>query len=225
MKVVCLQHVPFEEPGLISRWGETNNHSISTIHVYREPLPLTLDFDRLVIMGGPMSANDERTLAWLKPEKDFIARAIESGKSVIGVCLGAQLIASVSGAQVYRNPEKEIGWYPVRFNEEATKRFKGLPVELNVLHWHGETFDLPVGAIHLASSTACENQAFLMEDRVLGLQFHLEAMADNVEQLLWNCPEDITRDPWVQNASQIQSGLVHTTGCARALNVILQELR
>ncbi|MBL8020828.1 MAG: type 1 glutamine amidotransferase [Leptospirales bacterium] len=224
MKILCLQHVPFEEPGLISRWAENNHHSISSVHVYREPLPESQDFDRLVVMGGPMSANDEGTLAWLRPEKQFLGKAIESGKSVIGVCLGAQLIASVAGAMVYKNQEKEIGWYPVRFNETATARFKGLPSELSVLHWHGETFDLPSGATLLAQSTACENQAFLLGDRVLGLQFHLEVMADNVDQLLWNCPNDLTRDPWVQNASQIQSGLVHTTGCARALNLILDQL-
>src|SRR5690606_32591469 len=113
---------------------------------------------------------------WMKEEKKLIEKAILKGKRVIGICLGAQLIADVLGARVFPNKEKEIGWFPIELTEEGQKSpfFAGFNKTETVFHWHGDTFEIPKGAEHIASSKVCENQAFLFDHKVLGLQFHLE---------------------------------------------------
>jgi GMP synthase-like glutamine amidotransferase len=181
MRAHVFQHVAFEGRGSIERWLEEQRASVGHTRFYESAtLPAVNDIDLLIVMGGPMSANDERTLPWLAGEKRFIRQAIDSGKAVVGICLGAQLIASALGARVYPGKEKEVGWFPVSAVPagDARARF-AFPAEALVFHWHGETFDLPAGAIHLARSLACENQAFQIGDRVVGLQFHLETTPDS----------------------------------------------
>ena len=125
----------------------------------------------------------------------------------------AQLLAQVMGAGVYENREKEIGWFPIRLTLQAerSRLFSGLPTTMTVLHWHGETFDLPEGAVLLAESALCRNQAFELDDRVLGLQFHLEVQPTGLERLVENSPADLTRGRAVQSASEIRASahLVH----------------
>jgi len=177
MRLHYLQHGPTEGPGMITEWAAEHGHAISGTHLYRgETLPALDSFDWLVIMGGPMNIYEYRNHPWLKGEKNLISEAIEGGKTVIGVCLGAQLIADVLGAKIYQNPEIEIGWFPVRFLDarKSVQAFSEFPSELTSLHWHGDTFDLPPGAIHLAESEACKHQAFAFGDKVIGLQFHIE---------------------------------------------------
>jgi GMP synthase (glutamine-hydrolysing) len=141
----------------------------------------------MVIMGGPMSANDD--LTFIQREVALIAEAVKSEIPLLGVCLGAQLIAKALGAKVYRNTVREIGWAPVTFTEAARRDplFAGLSALETVFHWHGDTFDLPRNAELLASSAACRNQAFRVANRVYGLQFHLEVKPVMIEQ--W-CAED-----------------------------------
>lgn len=139
-----------------------------------EARPDTAEFDGLLFMGGPMSVNDPLTyLAW---EMQVIRDAAMREQPVLGICLGAQLIAKAMGARVYRNAEKEIGWFDVRLTDAAATDplFGGLPATSTVFHWHGEMFDLPRGACLLASSDRCRNQAFRLGSNVYGLQFHLE---------------------------------------------------
>ena len=146
-----------------------------------EPLPDWRGFDAIVAMGGPMSANDDAALPWLTEEKALIAESVRAGVPYWGVCLGAQLLAASLGARVYPGPDPEVGLLPVQLTEEARADpvFGGAPDDLVTLQWHGDTFDLPVGAVRLASSPAYENQAFRFE-RAYGVQFHLEVSAEMV---------------------------------------------
>ncbi len=194
MKVHCLQHVPFEGPGTIEDWARQGNHSLALTRLFTdEPLPNPDAFDWLVVMGGPMGVQDDSRFPWLTREKRFIEQAIRQNKTVLGICLGAQLIADVLGAKVYPNEHKEIGWFPIYRTDHADTCSVGqtLPEHLEVFHWHGDTFDLPAGSAHLARSAACENQAFLYADRVLGLQFHLETTMAGVQALVSRCAQDL----------------------------------
>lgn len=194
MKIHYLQHVSFEGLGLIKNWAEERNHSLSSTHFYADDyaLPSLDDFDCLVVMGGPMSANDGDQYTWLAEEKALIKAAIECNKYVLGICLGAQLIANVLGAKVIENEQKEIGWFPISFNDQllGSNLLSGIENNLTVLHWHGERFDIPVGARRLASSYACENQGFIYKQHVLGLQFHLEMNDESVENIVEACGEE-----------------------------------
>ncbi len=204
MRVHVFQHVPFEGPAEIGRWLERRGVTPTFTRLFAETaLPPVETVDWLVVMGGPMSVNDEATLPWLGPEKAFIARAIQRGATVLGVCLGAQLIADVLGGKVTRNREREIGWFPVTHAAGAEKHPLGscFPAQAEVFHWHGETFSLPAGAAHLLRSAACEHQAFAVGDRVLGLQFHLEMTAASARALVENAGDDLKPGPFVQDAA------------------------
>ena len=152
-----------------------------------------------------MSATDEGTIDWLTREKRFIESAIHDRKPVLGVCLGAQLIASVLGARVYANAHKEIGWFDVRLTPDArvSPAFSGLPDVVPVFQWHGETFDLPQGAQLVATGDVCTNQAFVYDERVIGLQFHLETTRQSAQALVANCGNELTDAPYVQSADCI----------------------
>ena len=128
---------------------------------------------------------------WLVSEKQFIREAIRSGKPVLGICLGAQLIASAMGAGVYRNPLKEIGWFPIRGISSNDSSVFCFPPSMIVFHWHGETFDLPPGATRLAKSDGCENQAFQFGQSVIGLQFHLETTPLAAREMVLNCRNEL----------------------------------
>ena len=228
MRVHYLKHVPFEGLEAILPWLKEREWQVSLTELYRdEPLPSINDIDWLIVMGGPMSAHDESKYSWLKAEKDLIGQAIETGKPILGVCLGSQLIADVLGSKVYKNPEPEIGWFPIELSEKATSHELGrlIPPQVEVFHWHGETFDLPQGALHLASSQACENQAFVYGDRVLGLQFHLETTQETLEALVHGCANELTADrPFIQSPGQMLSAPHRFTRLNQILNPILKEL-
>lgn len=206
MKVQVLQHVPFEGIGSIQPWMDAHGITVTTTRLFNEPaLPVPGAFDWLIIMGGPMSANDEAVHPWLRPEKRLIARAIAGGKTVLGICLGAQLIASALGARVFPNACKEIGWFPVR-------RPKAGPVPdlarlfvdgIEVFHWHGETFELPRGAVRFLESDACGNQAFAIGNRVAGLQFHLETTPESAASLIRNSRNEIVPSATIQTRSEM----------------------
>lgn len=172
MRIHYLQHVPYEPLGSIAPWAQRHGHTVSGTHVYAEhKFPEQDSFDVLVVMGGPMSVNDEGKHPWLRDEKNFIEQTLKEDKAVLGFCLGGQLIANASGAPVAPNAYREIGWFPIRCSDGAGELF---PEGVMVFHWHGERFELPSGAVHLASSEGCDNQAFLLGDRVLAMQFHME---------------------------------------------------
>lgn len=206
LRIHCLQHVPFEGPGFIEPWALVRGHRLTSTHLYAgHRLPAVEQLDWLFILGGPMNVYEENHYPWLSREKRFIGEALHEGKIVIGICLGAQLIACVLGSKVMRNPSVEIGWHPVEKTVRASQsNLSGfLPDRFPAFHWHGDTFEIPRGAVHLARSQACENQAFVFGDRVAAFQFHLESTRESIEQLIHNCPGDITEGPFVQSPAEM----------------------
>ena len=150
-----------------------------------------------------MSVNDEAEFPWLVAEKRFIGKVIHTGKPVLGICLGAQLIAAAMGAKIYKNNVKEIGWFPIKSSSEEDKEKFVFPGSVEVFHWHGETFDLPVGAICLASSEGCKNQAFQIGNSVIGLQFHLETTPKSAEDIVAHCRNELIGGQYIQTAEEI----------------------
>ncbi|MGJ8669791.1 MAG: type 1 glutamine amidotransferase [Oceanococcus sp.] len=205
MLIQVLQHVAFEGPAQIGQFLTTMGHQIVVTHLYQGQSPGKVEhFDALVLMGGPMSANDEAEFPWLAVEKTYVRSAMEQGKPVLGICLGAQIIAAALGARVYPNVCTEIGWFPVAVTERGQQEW-GFPAQLPVLHWHGETFDLPAQAALLASSAVCRNQAFSVGAKVLGLQFHLEMDSVAIALISEHCRDELQAETWVQSAEQLAS--------------------
>jgi len=208
VRIHGLQHVAFEGLGFIDKWIADQGHLLHLTRLYAgEALPRLSDFDRLVIMGGPMNIYEDDRYPWLAQERAFIRAAIVAGKSAVGICLGAQLLADALGAPVYRGPNKEIGWLPIEVTREGGQNdlWAGLPLQPRVFHWHGDTFDIPQGALHLARSEGCSSQAFLYDHRILGLQFHLESTPDTVESILAHCGDELVDGPYIQREEQIRA--------------------
>jgi GMP synthase-like glutamine amidotransferase len=188
--------------------------------------PDQTELDGLIVLGGPMSVNDVDLYPWLKQEIQFIANTIANGKPVLGICLGAQLTAKAMGASVYKSEHKEIGWFPVervvlsRQNQMETL----LPERAEVFQWHGETFDLPVGATRLATSKACANQAFLFANHVIGLQFHLEITREGAEMLIRHCQSELVPGNYVQRTNELLRDEFHFQRSHSLINPTLQHL-
>ncbi len=225
MRCHVLQHVAFEGPAAIADYAARHDHPVTTTRPFAgEPLPLPTAFDVLVVMGGPMSVNDTDQHPWLAPEIACIADTIAANKRVLGVCLGAQLIAKALGAQVYPGPAKEIGWFPVRRVTAEPPFGPLLPDAFTPLHWHGDTFDLPPAATRLAATDLTPNQAFNLGPRVLALQFHLEATPDSVADLVTGAGHEITPGPNQQPPASIESGAHRTPVTNALLNQLLDRL-
>lgn len=206
MRAHYLQHVPFEGLGSIETWLQKADYEISSTRFYdSDDLPKVEDIDLLIVMGGPMSVNDEGQYPWIVKEKQFIKSAIQAGKPVLGICLGAQLIANAMGADVFPNPEKEIGWFSIQAAGPENSNFFRFPAEIEVFHWHGETFCLPDGAVRIAKSDGCNNQAFQIGGKVIGLQFHLETTSTSAKALVENCRDELVDGKYIQSESEILS--------------------
>ncbi|HYW83563.1 MAG TPA: type 1 glutamine amidotransferase [Spirochaetia bacterium] len=204
MRVHYFQHVPFEGLGSMKGWLEGRSAQVTSTRFFEDSrLPPVADIDWLIILGGPMSVNDEKTCPWLSREKAFIEEAAAREKVVLGICLGAQLIARAMGARVYANHQPEIGWFPIERTGEPG--VPALPARLDVFHWHGETFDLPSGARGIARSDGCESQAFVMGDRVVGFQFHLETTPTAARAMTAACGDELVPGRFIQTEEQILS--------------------
>ncbi len=211
MNIHWLQHVAFEGLGSIKKWALSHGHALSCTQLFAgDILPPLNAFDLLIVMGGPMGVHEVGKYQWLREEKDFLQQVIAAGNPILGICLGAQLLADVLGAPVTANKEKEIGWFPVT-RTCASPSKAGVPEHLRtilpdsqtVFHWHGDTFALPNKAVPLYSSSACINQAFVYNERVIGLQFHLETTPESICALIENCREELIPAPWIQQEAEI----------------------
>ncbi|NLD94363.1 MAG: type 1 glutamine amidotransferase [Fibrobacter sp.] len=206
IKIHLLQHVPFETPGyFLTLPGD--EFSISVSHIYKgDTLPDQSTYDLLVILGGPMNVDEHNLYPWLESEKEYIRNVIDTQGKVLGICLGAQLIASALGAKVTKNRYKEIGWFPIRktASGRSSKLLQNIPDSCLALHWHGDTFDIPQNANHDVSSDACTNQLFTYNNRVIGMQFHFEATKQSIDALIDNCSSELVPGTHIQDADTIK---------------------
>ncbi len=227
MNIHCLQHVPYEGLGSIEAWIQGGSHGLCTTRLFcDEPLPAMEEFDLLVVLGGPMNIYEDSKYRWLIEEKRFIERVITAGKRVLGICLGAQLLADVLGARVYANTDKEIGWFPVEKTQFATgsRLFAAFPTRIEAFHWHADTFDIPAGALHVAHSPGCINQAFIYDEKVVGLQFHLETTPDTARALCIHGANELVEGRYIQTEPEMLSGTHRFESVNSALSELLDSL-
>lgn len=205
MRIHYLMHVPFEGLGSIESLLVAKGCKLSRTCMYQDQsLPSIHELDVLIVMGGPMGVNDEDEFPWLTLEKEFIESVINREVPVLGVCLGAQLIAEVLGAAVSKNVHEEIGWFPVqRTKGLLDDRVQNLPTSFDALHWHGDTFEIPSGATNFIVSEGCANQAFVYGENVLGLQFHLEMLPCHVQSIYQECGNPEKSGPYIQSLDEM----------------------
>lgn len=228
MRVHAIRNAPFEGPALIGEWAQARGHVLTESAAPSEEYPAARDVDLLVVMGGPMDADDHAVSPWLAAEKSFVRQVLDVGGRVLGVCLGAQILAEVAGGRVRRNPEREIGWFPVSVTEAGRRErlFAGFDGAV-VGHWHGDTFDLPDGIEAVLSSEACVNQAFVLPGgRAVGLQFHLEWTPESLAELVAHCGEEaVAATRWVMTGDAILAqASTHAEANRRLLFTLLDSL-
>ncbi|MFQ5431006.1 MAG: type 1 glutamine amidotransferase [Nitrospinota bacterium] len=199
MKILAVKNISVEGPGTLGGFLEKSGCRMEIVNLEAgERLPENVDGYRLVlILGGPMNVYEENRYPFLRDELSLIESCVKSETKVLGLCLGGQLIARALGAKVTKNQKKEIGWFDLQFTDagKTSPLFSGLPEKLKVFQWHGDTFDIPDGGLHLARSELCENQAFLYDNTALALQFHVEIQgANDVEQWCLAYREELERE-------------------------------
>lgn len=227
MRIHYFQHVPFEDIGSLGADFKARGFELSSTHWYRgDKTPALKSFDALIVMGGPMGVADDQEYPWLTTEKTLIQDSIAAGKTLLGICLGAQLIAHVLGAKVSRNPYREIGWFPLEIPKESLTN----PVAaiLNrypeVFHWHGDTFTLPPGATWLAKSQGCNNQAFCLGQQIWGFQFHLETTPESARNLIAQCAADIDGSRYTQTPDVMLQSAEKFTQINQAMSEIVEVI-
>jgi len=205
MKIHCIRHEPFEGLAYIEEWIHNRKYDLNYTRTYlNQAFPEETKFDMLIIMGGTASVYQESEYAWLSEEKKFIAEALDNNIKVLGICFGAQILADVLGSKVYPSPCKEIGWFPVTFSPESIRIMNFLPDEITTFHWHGDTFDLPPGTVHLASSDCIPNQGFIKDDQIVALQFHPEMNQAGINSLLSIAGHELKQDQFVQTEAEMR---------------------
>lgn len=227
MRWHCLQHAPFEGPGYLESWAKRRGHALGRTPAWAgRGFPPLDELDGLFVLGGPMNVHEEGRHPWLAAEKTFLARAVAAEKPLLGICLGAQLLAAVLGGAVTASPQREIGWFPVDLTPEGREAalFGSFPDRFPAFHWHADRFSIPPGAIHLARTEACPEQAFVYGDRVVGLQFHLESTAESIAALIEHCAEDITGAPFVQRPIVMEKLADHLPTTHLLLDSLLDAL-
>lgn len=226
LRVHWLQHVPFEGLGSIEPWLRERGHEIAGTRAFAgEPLPEVADFDWLIVMGGPMNVDEEQRLPWLAEEKRLVGAALAANKRVLGICLGAQLMARALGAEVAPD-EPEIGWHEVQLTPMAANStlFQDFNDKFTAFHWHGDHLGLPDGATRIAGSQACGNQAFVYGERAVGLQFHLETTAEAAAALIEHCGDELKPGRWIQSGEDMQAQPARFEALNRLMTALLARL-
>ncbi|MCX8028012.1 MAG: type 1 glutamine amidotransferase [Thermodesulfovibrionales bacterium] len=208
MSTLILKNIHSEGPGTIEAYLHAEGMNYEVVDLSSgERIPPADAFNTLVILGGPMSVNEADTYTYINDEIGLVKEFIEKDKKVLGICLGAQIIAKALGAEVYKGAEPEIGWCEIEFTKIALldKRIRRLAMHPNVgdiwnrikvFQWHYETFDLPKGAIHIASSRLYPNQAFRYKENTYAFQFHIEVVREMIFE--WLKDEDIDNQQLIE---------------------------
>ncbi len=208
MHIHFFQHVHYESPGTLLSLLNERKHTFSFTLFYDDyRLPELYDFDLLIILGGPMSIYDDNKYPFLKEEKNFIRKAIARNKMILGICLGAQLLADALSADIYRNSYQETGWFYIQPDRRNESDFLDLfkKDKLIAFHWHSDTFDLPEGSQRLFSSDATLNQGFMFGNRILALQFHWEINSSSVTGLINNSDINKMSGKFIQSPNKMLS--------------------
>ncbi len=227
MKIHYIQHASFEHLGGMESFLQERGHKLSATHIYAgEVLPPLDTFDWLIIMGGPMNIYREDEYPWLRAEKTFIKSAIDAGKTVLGICLGAQLIADVLGAKVNKHIHTEIGWHEISCADlvQETCLAGAIPQNIHVFQWHEDMFEIPEGAVALAHSKACSNQGFIFQDRVVALQFHMEMTPELAKTFISNLSNDLDVSLYIQSAQGMLSDSQKFTDNEKMMREVLQRM-
>lgn len=228
-RIAIFQHAEGEVAGAVAKWLEVRAAELDVVRWWENPFVAeerAQDWEGAVILGGAMNIYQHRDYPWLVVEKRLLDGLLEKRAPLLGICLGGQLLADRLGARVTQNPEIEIGWWPVRFTEEARAWAPSLPEEVTLLHWHGDTFELPKGAMRLASSEACAEQGFFWGGHVLGLQFHPEVISEMMEGFC-GCADggEWPTGRWVQSRSRlVEETPRHEAGASVVLDALLERL-
>ena len=226
MNIHWIQHVAFEGLGNIEEWIVTNKHQLTCTQQFKgDTLPKLDDIDLLIVMGGPMGVYDTDKFAWLSEELEFIKSAIHLGKSVLGICLGSQFIAAALGARVYPGPMKEIGWFPINICSDIADLFGFAVNTPMVFHWHGDTFDLPAEAEHMASTAEVSSQAFMIGEKAIGLQFHLEQTPQTIIGMVQNSGHELEEaGDKIQSVEEIINNKTYFEANKKAMFSVLDYL-
>lgn len=227
MRVHILQHVAFEGPAAIESWLMHRNYAFTITKFFQgDLLPAQDDFDVLIVMGGPMGVDDCQQYPWLIEERQFIQQSIKRDKYILGICLGAQLIARACGAKVTKNKYREIGWFDISIIEENLPEILKdvFPQKTEVFHWHGDMFEIPQGAMHFATSEACANQGFILYGRVIAMQFHIETTRDSAALLVQNCGHELDNSTYVQSAEGILADLTRFNRINQMLSRLMENI-
>lgn len=206
MNILCITHADFETPGVIEQWAAENNHNFKIERPYRDDKLSDINqFDMLIVMGGPQSSVELERFPYLIPEIALIKNAIAANKSVLGFCLGAQLISNALGAKPERSPEKEVGVYPVNLTHDGINDplLLGMPSSFPVIHWHNDMPGLTDDAVLLASSIGCPRQIVRYKTNVYGFQCHLEITLDGIKDMIKAVPEDLSASKFTQSEQEL----------------------
>lgn len=217
LKVAIIQHTAVDSPGVVLHWIETHDLDCQVIRIdQKDDIPNAPDADILMSFGGPQSLHLPDQPDWVHQERSLMQQYVNSGRRVLGICLGAQMLASAMGAETMPNEQPEVGWHMIsRVDASQTShsggisagQLAGLPERARVLHWHQNTFALPDGATHLYRSDACANQGFAMDDRAIGFQFHPEVTEKTIRYFLQVSGLVRKQGKHVQSREEIEAGI------------------
>jgi GMP synthase (glutamine-hydrolysing) len=212
MKILCITHADFEGPGIIEDWARQRNYELTICKPYKNQNCLgRIEFDFLIIMGGPQSPIEIDKSPYLKDEISLIKQAVIDNKTIFGFCLGAQLIGEALGGVTQRSPHKEIGVYPITLTDEGMNDslFADFPKSFPVTHWHNDMPGETADSVLLASSEGCPKQILRYGPLVYGFQCHLEITKEGIQELITACPKDLKEGQFIQNAEQLLQNDYH----------------
>jgi GMP synthase-like glutamine amidotransferase len=227
MRIHAIKNAPHEGPGRIAAWAHARSHEVAVTRAYEcGDMPHLDSFDWLVVMGGPMSVHETDAYPWLRQEVTLIEGALAHRKIILGICLGAQLIARILGARVHRENPTERGWHRIKKTEEARRSFsfRKMPREFTAFAWHTDAFDLPAGARPLAMSDACDHHAFEYDGRVVGLQFHLEVDPESIADVIDRSGYRNASGPYIQTREEIFSHIEYADGLPPLMDTLLEDI-